>query len=96
MEQHTQYIITPKSGKMLEILNSKIDSVLAFISGDLLATAFSIYCLADMTWLHPFLKLFMSFLVGIAGGAGGLFVKTLYSIIEPSIKKKIKSWLKQH
>lgn len=88
-------IKTPDVNSMVQGLNEKINSVIAFVSGDLLATIGFSYFLSDMHWLHPFLKLTMAFLIGAVGGLGGLVIKTVYSVIEPEFKKKLKSWLKR-
>lgn len=88
-------IKTPNINIMIESLNEKINSVIAFISGDLLATIGFSYFLSDAQWLHPILKLIMAFFLGVVGGLGGLVVKTIYSVIEPEFKKKLKTWLKR-
>lgn len=80
---------------MVNNFKEQVDSILAFVSGDLFATIFSVYFLQEMHWLHPLFKLIMSFSLGIFGGLGGLFIKTLYSVVEPDIKRKLKQWLRK-
>lgn len=95
MQTINSNIKTPNINTMIESFNQKINSVIAFISGDLLATVGFSYFLADMHWIHPFLKLIMAFFLGVVGGLGGLVIKTIYSVIEPEFKKKLKIWLKK-
>ena len=71
---------------ILKVFSTKADEVIAFISGDVLATYLSLYFLVGFDWVHPLIKLGIALLVGIFGGIGGLLGKDIYSFI----KKKIK------
>lgn len=73
---------------LLTILTSKLDTVIAFISGDVLATYLSLYFLPDFDWIHPTIKLIVALLVGIFGGIGGLLGKDLYEVIKKQFKRK--------
>ena len=76
--------------QILNTLTVKFDMVVAFISGDLLATYLSIYFLPDFDWIHPIIKLMVALFVGVFGGMGGLLGKDLYESIKKQLKKKLK------
>lgn len=66
----------------------RYDTLLAFVGGDMLVMAIS--------WLHLDLvalglKLVMTMLLGIIGGAAGLFGKDLYELIKKKLYDKIRN-----
>ena len=62
--------------------------IIAFVSGDVLATYLSLYFLPDFDWIHPVIKLIVALFVGVFGGIGGLLGKDLYESIKKRLKKK--------
>jgi len=64
---------------IFELVTHKFDNLLAFLSGDVLTTIFSVYFLDGIDWLHPFLKITMALCVGFAGGFAGLVGKDVYT-----------------
>lgn len=73
---------------VLHVLTVKIDMIIAFISGDVLATYLSLYFLPDFDWIHPIIKLLVALFVGVFGGIGGLLGKDVYEHIKKAIKKR--------
>ncbi len=68
--------------------HNRYDSLLAFATGDMLVMA--------ITWLHLDLlalgiKLLMTLLLGIIGGAGGLLGKDIYELLKKKLYDKIRS-----
>lgn len=72
-------------------MNDKINSAIAFISGDLLTTIIFIYgSLEAIDFLHPFLKVVLALIVGITGGFGGLLGKDLYEKFKETVRNHYK------
>lgn len=71
---------------VLQAITEKLDSLIAFVGGDILATMASMYVLEGLDFIHPLLKLTFSLLVGVFGGLGGLIGKDIYNWL----KKKLK------
>lgn len=74
-----------------EYFNHKVNSIIAFVSGDIFTTLFSVYYLSDIAWLHPIFKLIMAALVGIIGGFSGLLGKDLYTLFAEWYKNRKKN-----
>lgn len=71
---------------LFHAFTNRLDEIVAFISGDVLATYLSLYFFLDFDWIHPLLKVLIALFVGIFGGVGGLIGKDLYTLA----KKKLK------
>lgn len=67
--------------------NNKLDSIIAFFSGDILATViYSWYMIDSIDWIHPALKVAFTLVIGVVGGFGGLLGRDIYE----TLKKKLK------
>lgn len=72
-------------------INNKINSAVAFFSGDLFTTIIFMYStLGSIDFIHPALKILLALIVGIVGGFGGLLGKDIYE----KIKQLFKSFTK--
>lgn len=72
-------------------MNDKINSAIAFFSGDLLTTIIFIYgSLETIDFLHPFLKVILALIVGITGGFGGLLGKDIYEKFKETVRNHYK------
>lgn len=71
---------------LFNAFTTRLDQIIAFISGDVLATYISLYFIADFDWIHPLIKLFVALFVGIFGGMGGLLGKDIYEAIKKQFK----------
>lgn len=72
-------------------INNKINSAVAFFSGDLFTTIIFMYStLGSIDFIHPILKVVLALIVGVVGGFGGLLGKDIYE----KIKQLFKSFTK--
>ena len=73
-------------------INNKINSTIAFFSGDIFTTIlFMIYgtnLTGSIDWIHPAFKVALALVVGIVGGFGGLLGKDIYEKIKEFFKTR--------
>lgn len=68
-------------------INNKINSAVAFFSGDLFTTIIFIYAsLGTIDFIHPILKVVLALIVGVVGGFGGLLGKDIYEKIKQAYR----------
>ncbi len=63
-------------------MDNRINSTIAFFSGDIFTTVLFMICSTNTTsqidWIHPAFKVALALVVGIVGGFGGLLGKDIY------------------
>lgn len=70
-------------------MDNKVNSVVAFFSGDLFTTIIFMYAnIGAIDFVHPILKVIFTLIIGVVGGFGGLLGKDIY--------EKIKEFCRTH
>lgn len=68
-------------------MDNKINSIVAFFSGDLFTTIIFMYAsIGAIDFVHPILKVIFTLIIGVVGGFGGLLGKDIYEKIKEFCK----------
>lgn len=74
-------------------VKEEVNSVVAFLSGDLLATVFLLWGI-PFDFLHPILHAISILVLGAIGGFGGLLGKSIYTRLEKLFENLYNKWKK--